>query len=72
MLKLVGAAGSRFLSDSVEYLNQNHRIIDKNKNLKKEKVWMFELLGAAGSRFLSPQAVPTDAHGYTGQRSDTL
>ena len=45
MLELLGAAGSRFLSDLVEYLNQKQRNIYKNKNSKKKK---FECSNCSG------------------------
>ena len=38
MFELLGAAGSRFLSDLVEYLNQKQRNIYKNKKSKKKKL----------------------------------
>ena len=45
MFELLGAAGSRFLSDLVEYLNQKQRNIYKNKNSKKKK---FECSNCSG------------------------
>ena len=45
MFELLGAAGSRFLSDLVEYLNQKQRNIYKNKNPKKKK---FECSNCSG------------------------
>ena len=59
MFELLRAAGSRFLSDLVEYLNQKQRNIYKNKNSKKKKFECWNCSGlqvAASSRLrLFPQ-----------------